>query len=722
MKPMPGAIVSQFGRLARSANNVPPLHLLAGIAAILVALTLATPFAFEAGGDNAFIALTIPAGLLTIVATHLAERVPLDRALWLVFGLGILLRAYVLLFDPFLSSDIYRYVWDGRVQAAGINPYRYLPAHEALAFLRDGTIFPHINRADTAVTIYPPAAQFFFLIVTRIDESVTMMRLALMGCEAATVTLIMLLLRRMNRPVTRVIAYLWHPLPLWEIANSGHVDALMVALMLLGLWIALTGHALRGAVLITFAALVKPFAAPALAGIWRPWDLKMPLVLLSSLFIGRLGGFWIPDQRLSDGRGDQCRLRSLAVVAVAACVWRASGRCCRLRGAGCSGPLVQGALGSPQRSSHHRVQSCRHKHAVTHGSLVVVAQLSLVFSGHHAVCSLVWLPTELGRFDRSALAVGTTRLGFLHSENGDQINSIRRSFAGLGLCGLEDPDAAHRRRTVIAMSLSGEIPAARAPLDPRRYHESVTGERSEVAQRSPVCLYLEVTNRCNLLCTTCPRTYEELEPPADMSWDLFTSIVDQAPGLARAVLHGVGESMLVANLPKMVRYLTDRSVYVLFNTNGTLLSENHGRALIDAGLDELRVSLDASNRESFKAIRGRDYFGRIIRNVRAFRELQEREGHTKPQVSVWLTGLKETVEELPAFVKIAAEIGVKEVYLQRLVFFDESAIGKARPDQALFERLTQEEAAYLKQAEDLARSLGVTFSASGAATEPGRGR
>jgi alpha-1,6-mannosyltransferase len=282
MKTMPGSIASQFGRLARSADKVPPLHLLAGIGVVLVGLSLVTPFAFEAGGDNAFMALTIPAGLLTIAATGLAERAPQNRALWLIFGLGILLRAYVLLFDPFLSSDIYRYVWDGRVQAAGINPYRYLPAHEALAFLRDGTIFPHINRADTAVTIYPPVAQFFFLIVTRIDESVTMMRLALMGCEAATVTLIMLLLRRINRPVTRVIAYLWHPLPLWEIANSGHVDALMVALMLLGLWIALTGHALRGAVLITFAALVKPFAAPALAGIWRPWDLKMPLVVIAA--------------------------------------------------------------------------------------------------------------------------------------------------------------------------------------------------------------------------------------------------------------------------------------------------------------------------------------------------------------------------------------------------------------------------------------------------------
>jgi MoaA/NifB/PqqE/SkfB family radical SAM enzyme len=121
--------------------------------------------------------------------------------------------------------------------------------------------------------------------------------------------------------------------------------------------------------------------------------------------------------------------------------------------------------------------------------------------------------------------------------------------------------------------------------------------------------------------------------------------------------------MLVANLPRMVRYLKDRGVYVLFNTNGTVLSERNGRALIAAELDELRVSLDASNRKSFKAIRGKDYFNRIVRNVRAFRDLQERAQHTKPLVSAWLTGLKETFEELPSFVKLAAEIGVKEVYL-----------------------------------------------------------
>ena len=258
-----------------------------------------------------------------------------------------------------------------------------------------------------------------------------------------------------------------------------------------------------------------------------------------------------------------------------------------------------------------------------------------------------------------------------------------------------------------------------ARLNPRRYHEAAPTLRSAYHERAPVCLYLETTNRCNLLCTTCPRTYEELEPPADMSWELFTSIVDQLPGLERAVLHGVGEPMLVRNLPAMVRYLKDRGTYVLFNANGTVLNQRNGRALIDAGLDELRVSLDAANSASYEAIRGKNYFNRILRNVRTFRAMQEREGHQLPRVSAWLTGLRETLIELPAFVQVAAEIGVKEVYLQRLVFFEKNAVGLARPDQALYDSTSEEEAGYIREAEVEARRLGITFSASGAASEPG---
>jgi MoaA/NifB/PqqE/SkfB family radical SAM enzyme len=252
--------------------------------------------------------------------------------------------------------------------------------------------------------------------------------------------------------------------------------------------------------------------------------------------------------------------------------------------------------------------------------------------------------------------------------------------------------------------------------DPHRYFETVQA-RPLGAAAPPVCLYLEVTNRCNLLCETCPRTFEALEPPADMSWELFTTIVDQVPDVARAVLHGVGEPLLVAALPRMIRYLKDRGVYVLFNTNGTLLSSRKHRSMIETGLDELRVSLDAADAATFRAVRGKNLFGRIVANVRAFTELQRGSGAVLPRVSLWLTGLRETIAQLPAFVELAASMGVRAVYLQRLVY-DEAGYGLARRQSSLFAALRAEESQAIGEAVRLARDLGITLDASGA-TEPG---
>jgi MoaA/NifB/PqqE/SkfB family radical SAM enzyme len=253
-------------------------------------------------------------------------------------------------------------------------------------------------------------------------------------------------------------------------------------------------------------------------------------------------------------------------------------------------------------------------------------------------------------------------------------------------------------------------------IDPRRYFEKIAA-RGPVAETKPVCLYLEVTNRCNLLCETCPRTFEALEPPADMSMDLFRSIVDQVPNLQRAVLHGVGEPMLVRELPDMIRYLKARGVYVLFNTNGTLLREKRFRELIETGLDELRVSLDAADAKTYHLVRGKPFFDRIVRDVTKLTDYQRAANAQTPRVSLWLTGLKETIDQLPDFVRLAARMGVHEVHLQRLVF-DDTGFGMARAESSLFEQTQAEEQAAIEAAQAVGRELNVSLDASGA-TEPG---
>src|SRR5271169_1691477 len=110
---------------------------------------------------------------------------PADRwTIVIVVVCAIACRLVCLFSPPFLSSDIFRYVWDGKVQAAGINPFRYIPADSHLAFLRDLDIYPHINRVDSAHTIYPPADQLIFLLITRIHASVTFIKFAWVGFEA----------------------------------------------------------------------------------------------------------------------------------------------------------------------------------------------------------------------------------------------------------------------------------------------------------------------------------------------------------------------------------------------------------------------------------------------------------------------------------------------------------------------------------------------------------
>ena len=147
---------------------------------------------------------------------------------------AIACRLSTLFSPPFLSSDVYRYVWDGIVQHEGINPYRYVPADPALLPLRDafdGDIFPNINRASYARTIYPPVAQILFWIITLISPTLTMMKVAMVLFEGLAVTVLLALFRHLGIRREQILLYAWCPVLIWEIAGSGHIDAIIIALL-----------------------------------------------------------------------------------------------------------------------------------------------------------------------------------------------------------------------------------------------------------------------------------------------------------------------------------------------------------------------------------------------------------------------------------------------------------------------------------------------------------
>jgi alpha-1,6-mannosyltransferase len=301
---------------SRYPREIIALAPLGATGCIILALIAIGPWVNGKLGYPGLVPLLIATSLTTAVSTKIARTTTTRGGLALVLVLALAMRVSIVVVNPILSTDVYRYVWDGRVQAAGINPYRFVPADPALSALRDASVFPNVNRADSAVTIYPPVAQAFFYLATRVGETITVMRLALVACELVTIGIIIDLLRRFGRPVTTVAAYAWHPLPIWEIANNGHVDALMVALAMAGLWLFIRMRPLVSAVAVALGMLVKPYLILIMPALWRPWDWRVPLAVLLTIGIcylpylgvgtgvlGYLGSGYLDEEGFEDGDG-----------------------------------------------------------------------------------------------------------------------------------------------------------------------------------------------------------------------------------------------------------------------------------------------------------------------------------------------------------------------------------------------------------------------------------
>ena len=224
-----------------------------------------------------------------LVAVWLIWRARTSRStLVLTLLFATLFRLSILFAPPYLSDDIYRYIWDGRVQAAGINPYRYIPADEALKNLRDEEIYPKINRRDSAQTIYPPVAEVIYLLTTRVSESVTWMKTTMVLFEALGIWAIAQLLASFGLPRQRILIYAWHPLTVWEFAGSGHLDAMIIGFLGLAL-LAHRRHAeIASGIALASATLVKFFPGVLLPALYKRWNWKLPLVFAIGIVVAYL--------------------------------------------------------------------------------------------------------------------------------------------------------------------------------------------------------------------------------------------------------------------------------------------------------------------------------------------------------------------------------------------------------------------------------------------------
>lgn len=214
------------------------------------------------------------------------------RRLRLIIGFAILFRLTLLPHGPVATDDIYRYVWDGKVAAAGINPFQYAPSDPILASLHSSDLPVKINFPEMR-TIYPPLAQgLFFGSHLLFGESISGLKFLLILCDLATIMLLLKLLARFDMNPETVVLYAWSPLPIMYFALDGHIDALGIPFVLLFLNFLYASRKVRAAISLGLGGLAKLyplFLLPLLRrknlkfeGAWLP---GIPLFLLAAGYL-----------------------------------------------------------------------------------------------------------------------------------------------------------------------------------------------------------------------------------------------------------------------------------------------------------------------------------------------------------------------------------------------------------------------------------------------------
>ena len=227
--------------------------------------------------------------ILYLMAVAVILTMPVNRYTFaIILAFAVAFRLVTLFPYPYLSTDVYRYAWDGVVQHAHISPYRYVPGDPALKFLRapNQDLFDHINRRDYAHTIYPPVAEFLFYLITFISPTVTFMKAAMILFEGLTLFALLKLLRELGFRREQSLLYAWCPLLVWEIGSSGHLDSVAMAFIALALLARYRRQPILTGLFLGLAIMTKMYPLVLLPALFRRGEYKMPATVAAVIAIG----------------------------------------------------------------------------------------------------------------------------------------------------------------------------------------------------------------------------------------------------------------------------------------------------------------------------------------------------------------------------------------------------------------------------------------------------
>lgn len=297
-----------------------------GLIACMLAVALISP-GFVYGGDKLtrptipMTALLVSCGFIYLIAvTGVQRSAPNLRLLGWMLGVGLTLRLLLFFSTPICETDFYRYLWDGGVTANGHNPFAWSPnevieakagdevpeALLALAAKSEGVI-DRVNHAKLG-SIYPPVAQGAFALAYTIKPwSLAALRFVLFTFDAATLVLLLIILRHLKLPLLLGAVYWWNPIVIKETANSAHMDVIVLPFVLGGLLLAARKRPVVGAAVLGLAAGTKIWPVILLPLVLRPLLSSPRRLVLALLAFAVVVGVQIPmvlgAARLADESG-----------------------------------------------------------------------------------------------------------------------------------------------------------------------------------------------------------------------------------------------------------------------------------------------------------------------------------------------------------------------------------------------------------------------------------